>query len=73
MPLTGLWLFPQTFIDMEGSGFSGDMESLRVSDHCQYLWSHVEWAMVLKPQPGPQRNGPRLVGEGLITGLGSVP
>lgn len=25
------WLFPQTFIDMEGSGFGGDLESLRVS------------------------------------------
>lgn len=26
-----LMLLPQTFIDMEGSGFSGDLESLRVS------------------------------------------
>lgn len=27
----GVCAFPQTFIDMEGSGFSGDPESLRVS------------------------------------------
>lgn len=30
-----LVLLPQTFIDMEGSGFGGDLESLRVSgDEC---------------------------------------
>lgn len=29
--VTGVCCFPQTFIDMEGSGFSGDLESLRVS------------------------------------------
>lgn len=29
--MTGVRSFPQTFIDMEGSGFSGDLESLRVS------------------------------------------
>lgn len=34
-PDTPLVLLPQTFIDMEGSGFGGDLESLRVSgDEC---------------------------------------
>lgn len=48
--------FPQTFIDMEGSGFGGDLESLRVS----------------VPQPGgccppcPCTSGPRGDGRGLI-------
>lgn len=31
VPDITLALLPQTFIDMEGSGFAGDLESLRVS------------------------------------------
>lgn len=37
-------LSPQTFIDMEGSGFGGDLESLRVS--VPWLW----WPRLCGPQ-----------------------
>lgn len=51
---SGLWVkgvcsFPQTFIDMEGSGFSGDLENLRVSVprpeclHAQVDWGQQIW------------------------------
>lgn len=54
------WALPQTFIDMEGSGFGGDLESLRVSvprpgGRCPAVWCTGPRGGAGQGQAVPQR------------------
>lgn len=66
-----LWLSPQTFIDMEGSGFGGDLESLRVSGSC-LLSPWAGGTVVASMRPSRDPGWARLVRDEVIAGPGGV-